>query len=107
MDCMYEQLTKPSMQPSSFLLPGKFDQCPQSEINGPAHTTYTRVDFGDTTKADKVFCIHYDMWPDSVKSFISRRKPNIWLSNSMLENIQNQGCDLVPVGHHDSNSNDI
>jgi hypothetical protein len=25
----------------------------------------------------------------------------------MLEHIQGQGCDVVPVGHHDSRNNDI
>jgi hypothetical protein len=25
----------------------------------------------------------------------------------MLENIQSQGCDVAPVGHHDSQNNDI
>ena len=106
-DCMYEEPTKPSKQASWLPVPVLFDPCPQREINGPAHTSYTKDYRGVTAKADKVFCIHYDMWPDSAKSFISRRKPNNWLSNSMLGNIQNQGCDLVPVGHHDSNNNDI
>ena len=47
------------------------------------------------------------MWTNSANSFITRRKPNNWPSNSMLENIQSQGCDVVPVGHHDSQNNDI
>jgi hypothetical protein len=25
----------------------------------------------------------------------------------MIENIKSQGCDVVPVGHHDSKNNDI
>ena len=54
-----------------------------------------------------MYCIHYDMWPKSANSFISRRKPNNWPSNSMLENIKCQGCDVVPVGHHASKNNDI
>ena len=56
-----------------------------------------------------ILCIafHYDMWPTSANSFITRRKPNNWPSNSMLENIKSQGCDVAPVGHHDSQNNDI
>jgi hypothetical protein len=25
----------------------------------------------------------------------------------MLKNIQSQGCDVVPIGHHDGKNNDI
>jgi hypothetical protein len=47
------------------------------------------------------------MWPNSANSFISRRKPKNWPSNSLLENIKSQGCDVAPVGHYDSKQNDI
>jgi hypothetical protein len=107
MDYMYEELAKPPKQASAFPLPGKFDQYRQSEINGPAHTIYTKDYFGHSTQADKVYCIHYDTWPNSAKEFISRRKPNNWPSNNMLGHIKSQGCDVIPVGHHDSNNNDI
>ena len=48
-----------------------------------------------------MYCIHYDMWPHSAHSFITRP------SNSILENIQSQGCDVAPVGHRDCQNNDI
>jgi len=83
------------------------DSCETIDINGPAHTIHCDNYGGFTIKTDNVFCIHYDTWPKSAKSFITRRKPNNWPSNSMLENIQRQGCDVVPVGHHDSENNDI
>jgi hypothetical protein len=83
------------------------DTLTEKHINGPAQTNHLKSDNGFITKIDCVFCIHYDMWPNSAKSFISRRRPNNWPSNSMLENIQSQGCDVAPVGHHDSQTNDI
>ena len=83
------------------------DSCETIDINGPAHTIHCDNYGGFTIKTDNVFCIHYDTWPKSAKSFITRRKPNNWPSNSMLENIQRQGFDVVPVGHHDSENNDI
>jgi hypothetical protein len=78
-----------------------------SEINGPAFTIHAKDIIGNTRKNDNVYCIHYDKWPKSANPFITRSKPNNWPSNSMLENIQSQGCDVVPVGHHDSQNNDI
>jgi hypothetical protein len=77
------------------------------KINGPAHTIHIKDLLGYSTKSDNVYCIHYDMWPNSATSFITRSKPNNWPSNSMLENIKIQGCDVAPVGHHDSQNNDI
>ena len=47
------------------------------------------------------------MWPNSAISFITRRRPNNWPSNSMLESIKSQGYDVALVGHHDSTNNDI
>ena len=38
---------------------------------------------------------------------MTRRKPNNWPSNNMFKNIQSQGCDVAPVGHHDGKNNDI
>jgi hypothetical protein len=75
--------------------------------DGPSLSSHIKDYNGDTRKSDSVFCIHYDMWPNSTISFITRRKPNNWPSNSMLENIKSQGCDVAPVGHHDSKSNDM
>ena len=85
----------------------KSTQSQTREINGPAHTIHTKDLLGNTTKSDIVYCIHYDMWPNSANSFITRNKPNNWPSNSMIENIKNQGCDIAPVGHHDSQNNNI
>ena len=62
---------------------------------------------GTTTNIDFVECIHYDIWPNSANSFITRRKPNNWPSNSIIGNIQSQWCDVVSVGYHDSETNDI
>jgi hypothetical protein len=75
--------------------------------DGPSHSSHIDDYSGNTRKSDSVFCIHYDMWPNSTIAFITRRKPNNWPSSSMLENIISQGCDVVPVGHHDSKNNDI
>jgi hypothetical protein len=75
--------------------------------NGPAYTVDYANFYGSTIKTDNVFCIHYDTWPSSANSFITRRKPNNWPINSMLENIQSQGCEVAAVGHHDSKTNDI
>jgi hypothetical protein len=82
------------------------DICQGIYINGPAHTIDNK-EKGLTKQEDTVCCIHYDVWPNSANSFITRRKPNNWPSNSMVENIQSQKCDVVPVGHHDSKNNDI
>ena len=71
------------------------------------YTLHTKDYIGFTKKNDIVQCFHYDTWPNSPNSFITRRKPNNWPSNSMLQNIKNQGCDVVPLGHHDSQNNDI
>jgi hypothetical protein len=78
----------------------------KKEINGPAHTNHLELCIGKIMKTDHVLCIHYK-WPYSANSFIARHRPNNWPSDSMLEHIQGQGCDVVPVGHHDSRNNDI
>ena len=79
----------------------------KKDINGPAHSVHGKDHSGYNRKADHVYCIHYDTWPNSANSFITRRKPTNWPSSSLLENIHSQGCDLAPVGHHDSKNNDI
>ena len=84
-----------------------FDSSPIREIHGPAITTHHTENTDLTHTNDNVYCIHYDAWPKSANLFITRRKPNNWPSNSMLENIKSQGCDVVAVGHHDSKYNDI
>ena len=102
MDLFYDQLIKSSKKLDRFST-----LCQTREINGPAHTIHTKDLLGYITKSDIVYCIHYDMWPNAANSFITRSKPNNWPSNSMLENIKIQGCDVAPVGHHDSQNNDI
>ena len=81
------------------------DVCENGDINGPTYALYhkhrTRI-----TTIYVVLCIQYT-WPDSAKSFITRRKQNNWPFNSMLDNVQSQGCDVGPVGHHGSQNNDI
>jgi hypothetical protein len=47
------------------------------------------------------------IWPNSANSFITRRKSHDFPSNSIIGNIQSQGCDVVPVGHHESPNSDI
>ena len=84
-----------------------FDSSKKRYINGPACKIYYENNRGFTQTTDTVYCIHYDVWPNSANLFIIRRKPNNWPSNSMLENIKRQGCDVVPVGHNDSKNNDI
>jgi len=95
--------------PSKHSLPFEFDRSlnEQININGPSHTVHNEDYRGLSETIDNVYCVHYDMWPNSTKSFISRRKPNNWPSNSMLKHIISQGCDVAPVGHHDSKYNDI
>jgi hypothetical protein len=83
------------------------DPCQERNKNGPAHSVQRKDHSGHTREIDDVFCIHYDTWPNLVNSFITRRKPNNWPSNRMLDNIQRQGCDVAPVGHHDSQHNDV
>jgi hypothetical protein len=77
------------------------------QINGPSHTLHNKRYRGRVKPVDMVHCIHYDVWPNSANSFITRRKPNNWPSNCMIKNIQSQGCDVAPVGHHDGKNNDI
>jgi hypothetical protein len=77
------------------------------QINGPSRTFYNKLYKGRVQPEDMVHCIHYDVWPNSANLFITRSKPNNWPSNSMLKNIQSQGCDVVPIGHHDGKNNDI
>ena len=101
-DSFYQNLVKLSKNFDRFSPP-----CQKMEINRPAHTIYKTDALGNIRKTDNVYCIHYDMWPNSANSFITRRKPNNWPSNIMLENIQSQRCDIAPVGHHDSKNNDI
>ena len=74
---------------------------------GPAHAVRNKNCRGTTTKTDIVECIHYDIWPNSANSFITRLKPHNWPSNKIIWNIQSQGCDVAHVGHHDSKNNDI
>jgi hypothetical protein len=75
--------------------------------NGPAYTIHYKDNTELAEAMNTVYCITYDVWPNSANSFITRCKQNNWPSNSMLVNIQSQGCDVLPVGHHDSINNDI
>jgi hypothetical protein len=98
-------------KPSKSSIPNDFDTvldaCQKRDINGPAHTLHHTTRSGITRTMDVVYCIPYDMWPDSANSFITRRKPNNWPSKSMLKDIKSQGSDVVPVGHYESEDNDI
>jgi hypothetical protein len=98
-------------KPSKASIPNDFDAfvdvCQKGEINGPAHTVHHKNRRGITETTDVVYCIKYDTWPDCARSFITRRRPIDWPSNSLLQNIQSQGCDVVPTGHHDSQNNGI
>ena len=105
MGVLYKEFTKASKDSIPFELDRSLYQ--QIYVNGPAYTIHNKYDIGLPKAIDIVYCMHYDMWPKSANSFISRRKPNNWPSNSMLENIKSQGCDVVPVGHHDSKNSDI
>ena len=95
--------------PLTHSIPLEFDRSlnQQININGPAQTVHNEDYRGLSETIDHVYCVHYDVWPNSENSFISRRKPNNWPSNSMLKHILSQGCDVAPVGHHDSKYNDI
>ena len=106
MDLRYEPLIKPMIghiQIHGYRIVGA---CPKIDRNGPAHTIQAKI-YRGLHMVDTVHCIHYDMWPNLANSLKTRCKPNHWPSNSMLNNIQSQGCDVAPVGHHDSQNNDI
>ena len=111
MDILYEPLVK---SPKTYFL-GEFKFKFQTYIfcdqkmdkNGPAYTIHYKGNAELAEAVYTVYCISYDMWPNSANSFITRRRPNNWPSNSMLVNIQSQGCDVVPIGHRDSINNDI
>ena len=97
MGLVYEQCIK---QMKGGIIPIKLDRPldrQQIYINGPAHTIYSKNNEGLINTWDTVYCIHYHMWPNSANSFITRRKPHNWPSNSIIGNIQSQGCDVVPV----------
>jgi hypothetical protein len=98
-------------KPSQSSIPNDFDTLldarQKGDINGPAHTLHSKTQSGITRTTDVVNTISYDTWPDSANSFITRHKPNNWPSKSMLKDIKRQGCDVVPVGHHDSKDKDI
>ena len=100
-----------SLQKHPFKIPKPldriFDSSPKRDRNGPAYTMLNKDHRGLTNTSDAVYCIHYDVWPNSANTFITRSRPNNWPSNSMIENINSQGCDVAPVGHHDSKNNDI
>jgi len=102
-----KKIVKSSKDCTPFELDGFLNSCQKIYINGLAHTFHCQEYRGVTKTIDNVFCIHYDMWPNSANSSITRRRPNDWPSDIMLENIQSQGCDVAPVGHHDSKINDI
>jgi len=103
----YDTLFKSSSKSIPSEIQRLVDACQKREINGPAHANHIQVCIGQIMRTDHVFCIHYDKWPNSANSFITRHRPNNWPSDSMLENIQGQGCDVVPVGHYNSKNNYI
>jgi hypothetical protein len=100
-------MTKPSKSSIPNDFDTQLDAFQKRDINGPAHTLHIKTRSGITKTMDAVYSIPYDTWPDSANSFITRPKPNNWPSKSMLEDIKSQGCDVVPVGHHDGIDNDI
>ena len=81
--------------------------CQKGDRTGPADAVYRKQRGGTTKNIDFVECIHYDIWPNSSSSFITRRRSNNWPSNIIIGNIKCQGCDVVSVGHHDSETNDM
>ena len=101
-DSLYNRLFKPLKNYDGFSFPST-----KKKINGPALAIDIKDFKGETTETDNVHCIHYDMWPNSANSFITRCKPNNWPSNSMLEDIKRQGCEVASVVHHESENNDI
>ena len=106
MDWLIDGLLKLSKASVPINFHSYLDVMKKCDTHGPAHTFYD--DYVMRNRAlDAVWCIHYDAWPNSANSFITRRRPNNWPSNSMLENIKGQGCDVAPVGHHDSDNNHI
>ena len=56
----------------------------KGDRTGPAHAVHHKGCSGTTTKTDIVECIHYDIWPNSANSFITRLKPHNWPSNKII-----------------------
>ena len=86
MDSLYKHIIKPM---KDYIIPIELDRsldiCQQIYINGPAHTVYNTDHRWLTKTVDTVYCIYYDVWPNSANWFITRRKPNNWPSNSMFK----------------------
>ncbi|CAC5390603.1 unnamed protein product [Mytilus coruscus] len=64
----------------------------QFEPHGPAMSTSTcGEDF------DLVYCIKSINWPNIASEWVLRKRKYGWPSQEMIQNIQSQGCQLVPV----------
>ena len=50
---------------------------------------------------DLVLAVHCDEWPSQADEWPERYRLN-WPSFSMIANVMQMGCDLVPTGVHDS-----
>ena len=69
-----------SLQKHPFKIPKPldriFDSSPKRDRNGPAYTMLNKDHRGLTNTSDAVYCIHYDVWPNSANTFITRSRPN-------------------------------
>ena len=76
MDSVYKRLVKTCIDD----IPVEYYRFIESfqimDINGPAQTINIIHKTVGTAKSDYVMCIHYDAWPNSANSFITRRKAN-------------------------------
>ena len=56
---------------------------------------------------DNVFCVHCPIWPPIASAWPIRFREFEWPSKSIVENVINQGCDVVPSTHRDYRPNYI
>ena len=80
-------------------------------VNGPAITAAVKSLFSSTgsqhesTPLDFVLAVHCNEWPSQADEWPERSRLN-WLSSSMIANVMQMGCDLVPTGVSDSTDTD-
>ena len=71
------------------------------EPHGPAATAFMSL-FESTTpfEIDIVFCIPYPMntWPADANEWITRERPSGWPPQTLIDEIVQDGCTLIPKG---------
>ena len=76
--------------------------------HGPAATAFMSL-FESTTpfETDLVFCVPYPLpWPRVAAEFLTRERPSGWPSQTLINEIYNDGCTLIPKGEVGSKMED-